>query len=267
MRGGSEADHRRRVEEFYDHWSEPFIRGYGTTFQAGLLKESASAVEDPTASALLLARRAGIADGDRVLDAGCGVGGPAIAIAKAYSHTTIHGVTISGIQAEIAHQLTFDQAVSDRVVIVRADYHHLPFPDDHFDVVVFLESCGYSPDRAALFSEAARVVRPGGYVYVKDVFARTGPLTEEEAQALGAFDELWRLAASPTIAEVTSALERTGCTILGAGPLSHVGNSRFVAAMFEPDPDTLIRPTELGRAFAGCGPVPTFFGEVLARRQ
>jgi hypothetical protein len=53
-----------------------------------------------------------------------------------------------------------------------------------------------------------------------------------------------------------------------AGELPNVGTDRFVAAMFEPDPDTILRPSELGRAFGFSGPeCPTFFGEVLARRR
>ena len=235
--------------------------------QAGFVKASEDGSEDPDSSSLMLARRAGVRDGDRVLDAGCGVGGPALAIARANERVRIHGVTISAVQADLGGQLVTRAGLDDRVAIVQADYHHLPFPDDYFDVVVFFESCGYSPDRAALFTEAARVVRRGGHVYVKDVFARTGPLTDDEARTLVAFDELWQLAASPTLPEVAAALDGAGCSVLTTGEIPHVGNDRFLTAMFEPDPDTLFRLSELGRAFALSGPCPTFFGEVLARRR
>jgi cyclopropane fatty-acyl-phospholipid synthase-like methyltransferase len=235
--------------------------------QAGFVKASADGSEDPDSSSLLLAQRAGVRDGDRVLDAGCGVGGPAIAIARAHARVRIHGVTVSAVQAEVGRRLVVEAGLADRVAIVQADYHHLPFPDEFFDVVVFFESCGYSADRAALFTEAARVVRRGGQVYVKDVFARTGPLTEGEARTLAAFDELWQLASSPTLPEVAAALDAAGCPVVTAGEIPHVGNDRFLTAMFEPDPDTLFRLSELGRAFGLSGPCPTFFGEVLARRR
>jgi hypothetical protein len=132
---------------------------------------------------------------------------------------------------------------------------------------VFFESCGYSTDRGALFAETARVVRPGGQIDVKDVFARTGSLTDTEARTLAAFDEQWRLASSPTLPEVATALERAGCTVVTAAEIPNVGTDRFFTAMFEPDPETLFRLSELGRAFSLSGPCPTFFGEVLARRE
>jgi cyclopropane fatty-acyl-phospholipid synthase-like methyltransferase len=255
------------VQLFYDRWSPVFVKGFGTTLQAGFVKASAESSEDPDSSSQLLAERAGVREGDRILDAGCGVGGPAIAMARAYARARIEGVTISAVQAHLGRQFVTQAGLAERVAIVRADYHRLPFPDRSFDVAVFFESCGYSGDRTALFTEAARVVRRGGYIYVKDVFARAGPLTDAEARTLAAFDDMWHLAASPTLPEVAVALDSAGCSVVTMGEVPHVGSDRFLAAMFEPDPDTIFRLSELGRAFGLSGPCPTFFGEVLARRR
>lgn len=261
------ADQRRRVEAFYDEWTDRFVAGFGTTFQAGFLKRGSADSEDPEQSAVLLAERARVRDGDRVLDAGCGVGGPAVAVARHLPSTRWCCMTVSGVQAARAHGLVYAAGLPSRVQVVRADYHHVPAAGASFDVVLFLESCGYSPDREALFAEAARVVRPGGHIYVKDVFARPGPLGPEEAADLAAFDDLWRLAASPTLPEVSAALAAAGCEVLVAASLETVGTDRFVAAMAEPDPVTVLRLSELGRSFLLSAPAcPTFFGEVLARR-
>jgi cyclopropane fatty-acyl-phospholipid synthase-like methyltransferase len=261
------AAQRARVRAFYDRWTPAFVDGFGTTLQAGLAKASPQDHEDPAASSRLLAARAGVRDGDRILDAGCGVGGPAVAIAAAHPHVRIDGVTISPVQVELGRHVIEDAGLAKRVTIARADYHHLPFADATFDCVLFLESCGYSPDRRALFAEAARVVRPGGQIYVKDVFARPPPLGPTEQETLLAFDDLWGLASSPTIPDVTAAFAAAGCEVLAAGELADVGNSRFIAAMVEPDPKTILRLNELGRAFALSLPdCPTFFGEVLGRR-
>jgi cyclopropane fatty-acyl-phospholipid synthase-like methyltransferase len=150
-----------RTAEFYDQWTDRFVAGFGTTFQAGFLKPDDSAREDAAISSCLLAARAGVRDGDRVLDAGCGVGGPAIAIAEAHPGCTIDGVTVSTASGARPAPVS-GLGLEPRVSISQADYHDLPFADDSFDVALFLESCGYSPDRRALFAEAARVVSRAG---------------------------------------------------------------------------------------------------------
>jgi SAM-dependent methyltransferase len=268
LRQAGGETYRHRVQRFYDRWTPAFIQGFGTTFQAGLAKPTGDAREDPDTSSRLLATRAGIRANDRVLDAGCGVGGPAVAIARATPGTRIYGVTSSGVQVVMGRTLIAEAGFAERVTIGRADFHHLPFVDGCFDAVMFLESCGYSDDRPALFAEAARVLRRGGHLYVKDVFASAGPLADVEAQALDAFDQAWQLASSPRLAEVSSQLRNAGCDVLIAGELPEVGTDRFVAAMFDPDPDTILRLNELGRTFGLSGrSCPTFFGEVLARRR
>src|SRR5262249_38906804 len=154
----------------------------------------------------------------------------AVAIGRAYPAAQICGVTVSSVQAELGRDLIAQEGVADRIAIVRADYHDLPFPDGCFDVVLFFESCGYSPNRSTLFVEAARVLRPGGHIYVKDVFARAGGLSRDEATTLAAFDDMWRLAASPTLPEVQAALGGAGCSVMTAGEIPNVGNDRFFAA-------------------------------------
>jgi ubiquinone/menaquinone biosynthesis C-methylase UbiE len=255
-----------RTAEFYDEWTERFVAGFGTTLQAGFLKAEETAKEDAAVSACLLAARAGVRDGDRLLDAGCGVGGPAIAIADGHPGCTVDGVTVSTVQVALGRRAVVDRGLEPRISISRADYHYLPFANDSFDVALFLESCGYSPDRHALFGEATRVVRSGGRIYVKDVFALPGPLSRSQQNDLDRFDSMWRLARSPTIPDVEDCLVRAGCQIELSGALMNVGTARFVAAMVEPDPDTLFRLNELGENFLmRSEEMPLFFGEVRAR--
>jgi SAM-dependent methyltransferase len=252
------------VVAFYDRWTQPFIDGFGTTFQAGFAKRVPQGPEDPSDSSVLLAERAGVSRGNRILDAGCGVGGPAIAIAKAFEAEVL-GVTVSPIQAVTAHRLIAEAGLTGQVSVALADYHHLPVPDASFDRVLFLESCGYSPDRAALFAEAARVVRPGGTIYVKDVFAQEDPLAPQQRKDLDDFDRLWSLASSPRLSEVLQALAHAGCDIVNAGPLHNVGTDRFVGAMFALEGPT-IGLSPLGKQFYRTfTDLPLFFGEVLAR--
>jgi cyclopropane fatty-acyl-phospholipid synthase-like methyltransferase len=253
------------VRRFYDHWSPQFLASFGPTFQAGFLKESEQAPEDPETSTRLMAERAGIRPGWRVLDAGCGVGGPAMTVASSLPGVVVCGVTVSGIQAAIGRGLIASARLEKQVSILQGDYHHLPFAVDSFDAAVLFESIGYSPDRPRLLGEVVRVVRPGGRVYIKDVFAPATPLTEVQSRDLRAFDQLWHLAESPRIPEVQAELIGAGCDVEAGGPLNNVGNERFLRAMVDFDPVTIFRVTDLGKAFAlKAEDLPTFFGEVIA---
>ncbi len=254
------------VRRFYDHWSPQFLARFGATFQAGCLKKEEAGPEDPDTSTRLMAERAGIGPGQRVLDVGCGVGGPAIAMASGVPGLTVCGVTLSGVQAAIGRDLIGNAGLQSRVSILQGDYHSLPFAAHSFDVAVLFESIGYSPDPARLLAEVSRVVHPGGHVYIKDVFAPPGPLTPAQDRDLRAFDQLWHLAKSPTISAVQAALTGAGYEILASGPMTNVGNARFLRAMFDFDPVMIVRVNELGRAFGlKADDLPTFFGEVIAR--
>jgi ubiquinone/menaquinone biosynthesis C-methylase UbiE len=212
-----------------------------------------------------MAERAGIRSGDRILDAGCGVGGPAIAIARAIPDVSIDGVTISPVQVRLGRKLVAAAGLSKRIRIHEGDFHDLRFPDDSFDQVIMLEVSGYSYDQGLLYREMARVLRPGGRLYVKDVFRRHDPLTEAQSRELEAFDELWSCEASPTVAETTTALAAAGFIDPRVGDYPYVGTNRFVGAMFDLDQDGL-RLSPLGEAFfSTSSDLPVFFAEVRAR--
>lgn len=253
--------------DFYDRWTELFQRGFGPVFQAGMLKTGDPPREDPVGSVLALAERAGVRDGDRILDAGCGVAGPASIIASRYRRVSIDAVTNSPLQVEIARQLlqASSPGVPDRVEVHLADYERLPFEADTFDMVMFLESTGYAEDVDRLYAEAARVLRSGGRLYVKDVFRIGSPLEPSQQQQMDLFDELWGCARSKTIRESESAIERAGLEVSRAGELSDVGTARLAGAMFQFDTRLGVQPTAIGHRFAlrGLDP-PIEFGEICA---
>src|SRR5690349_20493776 len=66
------------------------------------------------------------------------------------------------------------------VRVKRADYHTLAdmYPRDQFDVVYYLESFGYSHDKPALLKACLQVLKPGGVLYIKDLFAKESVLPQ-----------------------------------------------------------------------------------------
>ncbi|WP_066657475.1 MULTISPECIES: SAM-dependent methyltransferase [unclassified Sphingomonas] len=210
-----------RATTFFACTTDLFVDYLGSCFQAWLI----DADGDVAASNRALAKRAGLRDGWRVLDAGCGVGGPAIDIAGAID-VTIMGVTICPRQVELATGFVADAGLADRIDIQCGDYHRVAAPDGSFDAVLFLESSNHSEDPVALFAEMARLLRPGGHLYIVDtIIADRDTLTGEERTAVELFD-LVHCDRTRSLAETCAALSAAGFEIVRAADISDEVSAR-----------------------------------------
>ena len=103
--------------------------------------------------------RVAIAEGERVLDIGCGAGNNAtIPAAKAGAKVT--GLDLTPELLEAARENAAEAGVE--IEWVEGDAEQLPFEDDSFDVVISTVGIMFAPDHKLAASEAARVLRPGG---------------------------------------------------------------------------------------------------------
>ncbi|MCO5233325.1 MAG: class I SAM-dependent methyltransferase [Chitinophagales bacterium] len=154
------------VRTFYNETTEKFRKVYGDIIQAFRTKN----VEDYLDYTI---KSADLKDGQTILDAGCGIGGPSKYFASKLD-IQIEACTISDYQAEMGKKLIEEAQLQDKVHIQRADYHDMAkiYPKDHFDRVIFLESFGHSPDKKMLIEAAWEVLKPGGFLYIKDLFER-----------------------------------------------------------------------------------------------
>jgi len=109
----------------------------------------------------VLASHLGIRSGQRILDAGCGVGGSAIWLAKTYD-VEVLGITPVASQVARAQRYAQEQGVADQVSFEQQDYTHTLFPDASFDVVWAMESLCHASDKRLVLAEARRLLRPGG---------------------------------------------------------------------------------------------------------
>ena len=103
---------------------------------------------------------AGWRDGESVLDAGCGTGRLALALAKRGSNQRITGVDISPDYVAYATQQTSNPNVTFEV----GDICALPFPDRSFDRVVSLLVLHFVTEPERAIAELRRVARPGATV-------------------------------------------------------------------------------------------------------
>jgi SAM-dependent methyltransferase len=120
-----------------------------------------------------LALAAGLEPSSRVLDAGCGIGGPARYIAVTIG-CKVTGVDLSPGFIDAATYLTARCGLSDRVTFRVGDVLHLPFEDSAFDTVFLQHVAMNVEDRAALYAEVRRNLAPGGRLATYDLVLRDG---------------------------------------------------------------------------------------------
>ena len=117
-----------------------------------------------------LARLTGITAGMAVLDVGSGVGGPARFVAATHG-CRVTGVDLSAPFVEAARYLTERTGQTGQVSFKIGSALELPFDDGSFDVVLLQHVAMNIADRARLYREILRVLRPGGRFATFDVVA------------------------------------------------------------------------------------------------
>lgn len=115
-----------------------------------------------------LAELTGIDADMSVLDVGAGIGGPARFLA-ATCGCRVTGIDLSDPFVDAARYLTERTRQSEKVSFHAASALDLPFDDGRFDVVVLQHVAMNISDRAQLYREMRRVLKPGGRFATFDV--------------------------------------------------------------------------------------------------
>ncbi len=157
------------ARDYYQLVTDFFEYGWGQSFHFAPLKKTESFKESIKLHEQKLALRLGLKPGMRVLDAGCGVGGPMRAIAS-ISGARVTGVTISPYQIQRIRTLNEKAGLSHLCEGVEADFNKLPFSPGTFDAAYEIEACCHAADRRGPFGEIFRTLKPGalfaGYDWV-----------------------------------------------------------------------------------------------------
>lgn len=112
----------------------------------------------------------GTADGERVLDVGCGTGHLAAAVAAVSGASEVHGVDLAPVYIEHARSHNRDPRLVFRV----GDACALPYSDGAFDRVLSLLVLHFVPRTEEAISEMRRVAKPRAVVAAAVWDARGG---------------------------------------------------------------------------------------------
>ncbi|KAF1982301.1 hypothetical protein K402DRAFT_397740 [Aulographum hederae CBS 113979] len=108
-----------------------------------------------------LAHVMGIKEDMRVLDVGCGVGGPAREIVK-FTGANIVGLNNNDYQIERATHYAKKEGLADKLSFTKGDFMQMSFPENSFDAVYAIEATVHAPSLEGIYSQIFRVLKPGG---------------------------------------------------------------------------------------------------------
>ena len=115
----------------------------------------------------------GLKPDDHVLDVGCGIGGATRYIASTVG-CRVTGIDLTPGYIEAAEDLARRTGLADRVSYRVASALAMPFGDGAFDAAITLHAAMNIKDRAGLYREVARVLKPGAVLCIYDVMRGPG---------------------------------------------------------------------------------------------
>lgn len=119
------------------------------------------------------ARDLGLDKNMQVLDVGCGLGGAVRYLAKEFGCRAV-GLDFSADYCRVADSITRSLGLDSQVSFQQGDALDIPFPDASFDIVWTQHAAMNISDKAQLYREIWRVLRPGGRLALYDIMAGPG---------------------------------------------------------------------------------------------
>jgi len=162
-----------------DSASGDFVESLYTAEQRNELPDAAALASlgcgNPTAVADLH-------EGETVLDLGSGGGIDVILSARRVGHTGLaFGLDMTDEMLALARK-NAEEAGAKNAIFLKGMIEEIPLPAESVDVVISNCVINLSTDKAAVLTEVARILKPGGRVGVSDIVAEDHLTTDDRAE-------------------------------------------------------------------------------------
>ena len=167
LHSGDKADERNMdyttlVNSYYELATSFYEWGWGTSFHFAYQLPGESFASAIARHEYFLAGKLGVKAGDKILDCGCGVGGPMRNIAR-FTRADVTGVTLNEYQVMRGNKLNKEAGLENTARSVQANFMDLTakFEPNTFDGCYAIEATCHAPVREGVYGEIFKVLKPG----------------------------------------------------------------------------------------------------------
>ncbi len=204
---------KRDVGSYYDQTQNHYERWWGLNksmaLHYGIWDQTTHSFPDALRNTnQILSAFGSISEGDHVLDAGCGVGGSCIYLAKEKS-AIVKGITLSDKQVITGKRSVIKNHLQSRVEIFKMDFTKTTFNDHSFDVIWACESLSSLENKPLFVREAHRILKPNGKLVIADFYRSK----KESSDLLEKWSKSWAMAELTTLHTLKTVLTDNGFVI------------------------------------------------------
>ncbi|KAL1965481.1 hypothetical protein VTN77DRAFT_5737 [Rasamsonia byssochlamydoides] len=161
IREARRAEYASLTRHYYNLATDLYEYGWGSSFHFCRFEYGEPFHQAIARHEHYLAHMMGLRENMKVLDVGCGVGGPAREMVK-FAGVNVVGLNNNDYQIQRATRYAEREGLSHKLSFVKGDFMQMRFPDNTFDAVYAIEATVHAPSLEGVYSEIFRVLKPGG---------------------------------------------------------------------------------------------------------
>lgn len=166
--GVTKEDEQKRIDDYsalthhyYNLVTDFYEYGWGSSFHFSRYYQGEGFRQASARHEHYLAAKMGITEDMKVLDVGCGVGGPAREITR-FTGCKIVGLNNNDYQIARANFYSKKYNLEDKLLYVKGDFMQMDLEPESFDAVYAIEATVHAPVLEGVYSEIYKVLKPGG---------------------------------------------------------------------------------------------------------